>query len=98
MTNTLSQIIPASAKKIGSGTKDIWDTEEVTEGVEEEAEETRPQPHYDMCYKQNVATEDVFLGEMVFTVSSEYLYTSKDPPLSHPSLLSPLQNPVIYLT
>jgi len=58
----IPDIIPSSSKKLTSGTKDIWDEAEVNEGVVEEAEESRPQPQYDMCYKQNVATEDVFLG------------------------------------
>ena len=52
-------------KKAQTG-KDIWDPEFVPEGVATDHQETRPQPHYDMCFKQNVGTEDMFLGKSPF--------------------------------
>ncbi|KAK7503781.1 hypothetical protein BaRGS_00004904 [Batillaria attramentaria] len=43
-------------------TKDIWDAEEVPEGAEYEAlYDPRPQPEYDIVYKQAVSSEDMFL-------------------------------------
>ena len=61
-SDNIPQITPSTAKKI-SGSKDIWDNDTVPVGVPEiEHEETRPQPEYDIRFKQNVATEDIFLG------------------------------------
>ncbi|KAH3695144.1 hypothetical protein DPMN_082600 [Dreissena polymorpha] len=43
-------------------TKDIWDAEEVQEGAEfESIYDPRPQPEYDIVYKQAVTSEDMFL-------------------------------------
>ncbi|XP_070554140.1 dynein axonemal assembly factor 6-like [Ptychodera flava] len=43
-------------------TKDIWDEDEVPEGAEyEDLNDPRPQPEYDIVFKQAITTEDVFL-------------------------------------
>ncbi|CAB1326717.1 unnamed protein product [Coregonus sp. 'balchen'] len=43
--------------------KAIWSEEEVTEGSQfDDLTDTRPKPEYDILLKQNVGTEDVFLG------------------------------------
>jgi len=43
-------------------TKDIWDTDEVAEGAEyEDIHDTRPQPEYDILYKQAISSEEMFL-------------------------------------
>ena len=53
---------PTTVKKAPSG-KDIWDTEFLPEGAPAECiEDHRQQPEYDVKFKQNVGTEDVFLG------------------------------------
>ncbi|XP_002731743.1 dynein axonemal assembly factor 6-like [Saccoglossus kowalevskii] len=42
--------------------KDIWDVDEVEEGAEfEDLDDPRPQPEYDIVYKQAITTEDMFL-------------------------------------
>lgn len=46
----------------GSAGKDIWNVEEVSEKQQYEYNDPRPQPDYDMIFKQSVGTEDVFLG------------------------------------
>ena len=56
------QVTPSTVKKAPAG-KDIWDAEFVPEGVSTDHEETRPQPEYDVCFKQNIGTEDMFLGK-----------------------------------
>ena len=61
LTSRTCQVTPTTVKKAPAG-KDIWDAEFVPEGVSTDHEETRPQPQYDMCFKQNVGTEDMFLG------------------------------------
>ncbi|KAM6948665.1 dynein axonemal assembly factor 6 [Aplochiton taeniatus] len=44
-------------------TKDIWNEEEVTEGSQyDDLTDPRPQPEYEIVLKQNVGTEDLFLG------------------------------------
>lgn len=44
-------------------TKDIWDDEEVPSSTMfEEDGDDRPQPEYDISYKQKVTSEDMFLG------------------------------------
>eukprot|EP01137_Pigoraptor_chileana_P030541 Opistho-2@17171 len=48
-----------AAKK--SKSKDIWDSEEVTDAPDDSMD-PRPQPSYDIKYKQKVTTEDMFLG------------------------------------
>ena len=40
---------------------DIWTEEEIDIAAEERPDD-RPQPEYDVLYKQHVGTEDVFLG------------------------------------
>ena len=45
-----------------SRTKDIWSPDEVSENQEHEYDDPRPQPEYDMIFKQSVGAEDVFLG------------------------------------
>lgn len=43
-------------------TKDIWDENEVEEGAEfDTSDDPREQPEYEIVYKQNVTTEEVFL-------------------------------------
>lgn len=43
--------------------KDIWSEEEVTEGSQyDDLTDPRPQPEYEILLKQNVGTEDLFLG------------------------------------
>lgn len=43
-------------------TKDIWDDDEVVEGSEYDTlYDPRPQPEYDIIYKQAVTSEDMFL-------------------------------------
>lgn len=64
--------MPSTVKK-GSQGKDIWDSEFIPEGVNTEHEETRPQPNYDMKFKQNVGTEDVFLGIHLVKYSNYWL-------------------------
>ncbi|XP_029929707.1 dynein axonemal assembly factor 6 [Myripristis murdjan] len=58
-----------SAKKDGStayvmkSSKDIWSEEEVAEGAQyDDLADPRPQPEYEIILKQNVGTEDLFLG------------------------------------
>ncbi|KAL4230502.1 Protein pih1d3 [Mactra antiquata] len=49
-------------EKVKKNDKDIWDTEEVQEGAEfESVYDPRPQPEYDMIFKQAVSSEDMFL-------------------------------------
>ncbi|KAM9791516.1 dynein axonemal assembly factor 6 isoform 1-T1 [Syngnathus typhle] len=43
--------------------KDVWSEEEVAEGPQyEDITDPRPQPQYEIILKQNVGTEDLFLG------------------------------------
>lgn len=49
------------SEPLGKG-GDIWTTEEVTEKQHYEYEDPRPQPDYDIIFKQSVGAEDVFLG------------------------------------
>ncbi len=51
----------ATAKK-ETKSKDIWAAEEVLEKQQYEYDDPRPQPEYDILFKQSVGTEDVFLG------------------------------------
>ncbi|XP_033742183.1 protein PIH1D3-like [Pecten maximus] len=45
-----------------TNTKDIWTEEEIGEGAEfESLYDPRPQPEYDILYKQAVTSEDMFL-------------------------------------
>ena len=58
---------PAAASKSGdpnpqSASKNIWNTEEVSEKQQYEYDDPRPCPDYDIIFKQAVGTEDVFLG------------------------------------
>lgn len=56
---------PASGieKTRKKNTKDIWDEEEVVEGSEfDTVYDPRPQPEYEIVYKQAVTSEDMFLG------------------------------------
>uniref|UniRef100_A0A674BSI8 Dynein axonemal assembly factor 6 n=1 Tax=Salmo trutta TaxID=8032 RepID=A0A674BSI8_SALTR len=58
MTN--SMVTTAYTKK---DSKAIWSEEEVTEGSQfDDLTDTRPKPEYEILLKQNVGTEDVFLG------------------------------------
>ncbi|XP_078683277.1 dynein axonemal assembly factor 6-like [Branchiostoma floridae x Branchiostoma belcheri] len=51
---------PTTAPK--PATKDIWEEEEVTTGAEyEDVLDPRPQPEYDVVFKQAVTSEDIFL-------------------------------------
>ncbi|CAL8086079.1 unnamed protein product [Calicophoron daubneyi] len=41
---------------------DIWDAEEIPEGTEfEDIHDPRPQPEYELFYKQDVSPEDIYL-------------------------------------
>lgn len=54
-------VAPARAKAVAS--KDIWEEDEVQDSVLSEVfEDPRPQPEYDIVYKQAVSPEDVYLG------------------------------------
>ncbi|XP_046354107.2 dynein axonemal assembly factor 6-like isoform X1 [Haliotis rufescens] len=75
-SNTMAKMTPADIipkkteieeKKSAAGpkiaSKDIWDEEEVPEGSEfESVYDPRPQPDFDIVYKQAVTSEDMFLG------------------------------------
>lgn len=51
-----------AAQKPKPASKDIWDESEVpTSAVSEDIQDSRPQPEYDITYRQSVGTEDVFL-------------------------------------
>ncbi|XP_077984927.1 dynein axonemal assembly factor 6-like [Glandiceps talaboti] len=53
------QTKPTEKKK---ESKDIWDEDEVPEGSEfEDLNDPRPQPEYDIIFKQAITTEDMFL-------------------------------------
>lgn len=72
-TSTIAHLNPGSigpAKKTQventtqtkKSTKDIWDADEIQEGAEYESMyDPRPQPDYDIVYKQAVTSEDMFL-------------------------------------
>uniref|UniRef100_A0A8C4Z306 Dynein axonemal assembly factor 6 n=2 Tax=Gadus TaxID=8048 RepID=A0A8C4Z306_GADMO len=52
-----------SSAYIKKDSKDIWSEEEVAEGSHyDDLADPRPQPEYEIILKQNVGTEDVFLG------------------------------------
>ncbi|KAM4728775.1 dynein axonemal assembly factor 6 [Anableps anableps] len=59
---------PKKDKKVSSAytkttSKDIWNEEEVTEGSQyDDLADPRPQPEYEIILKQNVGTQDLFLG------------------------------------
>ena len=45
-----------------ASTKDIWDAEEVEEGAEFDThDDPRPQPDYEIVYKQSLTSEELFL-------------------------------------
>ena len=48
--------------KLQAVTKDIWRDDEVAVNQHYEYDDPRPQPEYDVIFKQSVGTEDVFLG------------------------------------
>ncbi|XP_076447035.1 dynein axonemal assembly factor 6-like [Babylonia areolata] len=53
---------PQTKEKETTATKDIWDADEVPEGAEFEIlNDPRPQPEYEILYKQAVSSEDMFL-------------------------------------
>ncbi|KAA0189643.1 PIH1 domain-containing 3 [Fasciolopsis buskii] len=42
--------------------EDIWDVDEIPEGTQfEDVHDPRPQPEYELFYKQSVTTEDIYL-------------------------------------
>ena len=45
-----------------SASKEIWTADEVEEKSPYEYDDPRPQPEYDMVFRQAVGAEDVFLG------------------------------------
>lgn len=49
-------------QKCQSERKDIWNVDEVSGSQQYEYDDPRPQPDYEMMFKQSVGTEDVFLG------------------------------------
>lgn len=52
---------PAPTKEAPKDKGAIWDENEV-DGDVDEVDDGRPQPEYDIVYKQNVSPEDMFLG------------------------------------
>ena len=65
------------------GGGDIWGADEVSVNQQYELEDSRPQPEYDMVFKQSVGTEDVFLGMSMknpTTASCENMLVSADSP------------------
>ncbi|KAM3604128.1 uncharacterized protein V6R79_006832 [Siganus canaliculatus] len=51
------------AAYVKKNSADIWSEEEVPEGSQyDDINDPRPQPEYEMILKQNVRTEDLFLG------------------------------------
>ncbi|XP_037537839.1 protein PIH1D3 [Nematolebias whitei] len=53
----------ASSAYTKRSSKDIWSEEEVAEGSQyDDLTDPRPQPEYEIILKQNVGTEDLFLG------------------------------------
>eukprot|EP00079_Xenopus_tropicalis_P038518 XP_017952289.1 PREDICTED: protein PIH1D3 isoform X1 [Xenopus tropicalis] len=49
--------------EMGRDRRNIWDESEVTEGAEfEDTLDLREQPEYEILFKQQVGTEDMFLG------------------------------------
>ncbi|XP_067904117.1 protein PIH1D3 [Heterodontus francisci] len=54
---------PDSSPEEPTDTKQIWAKDDVPEGSEfEDIWDPRPQPEYEILFKQQVGTEDVFLG------------------------------------
>ncbi|MED6266770.1 hypothetical protein CHARACLAT_005481 [Characodon lateralis] len=52
-----------SSAYIKTTSKDIWSEEEVVEGSQyDDLADPRPQPEYEIILKQNVGTQDLFLG------------------------------------
>lgn len=52
----------AEPEKLPKDSKDIWDAEAVPEGSEfEDIYDPRPEPEYDLIFKQAVSSEDMFL-------------------------------------
>ncbi|XP_074508281.1 dynein axonemal assembly factor 6 [Sebastes fasciatus] len=52
-----------SSAYVKNNSKDIWSEEEVSEGSQyDDLADPRPQPEYEIILKQNVGTEDLFLG------------------------------------
>lgn len=57
-----SESAAPAQQKPATKPKDIWDTDEVAEGAEyEDIHDTRPQPEYDILYKQAISSEEMFL-------------------------------------
>jgi hypothetical protein len=58
-------------------TKDIWNVDEVEEGAEyDNSDDSRPQPEYEIIYKQDLTSEELFLGmsnKTPATSSCEYM-------------------------
>lgn len=48
--------------KCQSEGENIWNADEVSGNQQYEYDDPRPQPDYEMMFKQSVGTEDVFLG------------------------------------
>lgn len=48
--------------KSQSAGKDIWNVADVSGKQQYEYDDPRPQPDYDIIFKQSVGTEDVYLG------------------------------------
>lgn len=84
---TPGSIAPAHSKQPDSSveSKDIWNTDEISGNQQYEYDDPRPQPQYDIIFKQSVGTEDVFLGmgaKNPATSSCENMVVSM--PLLHP--------------
>lgn len=50
------------AAELKASAKDIWDVEEVNVEDHGAEDDPRPQPEYDILYKQAVSSEDMYLG------------------------------------
>ena len=51
------------SKDVSAARKNIWTTNEIREeGSHYDDNDSRPQPEYDMVFKQSVGVEDVYLG------------------------------------
>lgn len=62
-----------------SESKDIWTAGEIESRDNYDYEDSRPQPEYEMIFKQSVGTEDIYLGmgaKNPTTASCEHLVVS----------------------
>ncbi|XP_064405093.1 dynein axonemal assembly factor 6-like isoform X2 [Halichondria panicea] len=57
-----SSATPAGVAKAKTVSKDIWGSEEVVSPQQHDYDDPRPEPEYEMVFRQAVGAEDVFLG------------------------------------